>query len=89
MHEIFINSYLQSEKLPLHHSGIQKKYSAASHKNSKERIHTCARHCGLCGSTRGPTAAWDEGTWDQCEHSEMVVAQVELAVSAEEKCNVY
>ena len=49
----------------------------------------CTRHRGLCGHSRGPTAAWDEGTWDPCANSKMVATQVELVVSAEGKRNVY
>ena len=37
--------------------GLQKRYSVTSHRNCKERIHTCTRHHWLCGNTRSPEMA--------------------------------
>ncbi|KAF8223804.1 hypothetical protein L208DRAFT_1315111, partial [Tricholoma matsutake] len=41
---------------------LSKGYSAASHGNCKTRVHTCTRHCGLCGNTRSPGAAGNKET---------------------------
>lgn len=49
----------------------------------------CTRYHWLCCKTRSPAAAGNEGTWDSHMNGTTVAAQAELAVSTEEKRDVY